>query len=117
MHWEQEPLRTWVQAALIVCQLTKLRKIIKQRAIYTIEQVVSRRIALTAKTHIEIRTMIYKREETIYSIAEKATLWRVISGVVRLDQLESDSKTPTAPTSNLVVLAIAGDLIGVESLC
>ena len=61
--------------------------------------------------------MIYKREETIYSIAEKATLWRVLSGVVRLDQLESDSETPTAPTSNLVVLAIAGDLIGVESLC
>ena len=61
--------------------------------------------------------MIYKREETIYSIAEKATLWRVLSGVVRLDQLESDSETPTAPTSNLVVLAIAGDLIGGESLC
>ncbi|MBL0252727.1 MAG: cyclic nucleotide-binding domain-containing protein [Polaromonas sp.] len=59
--------------------------------------------------------MIFKREETIYSIAEKATLWRVISGVVRLDQLESDSKSH--PTSNLVVLAIAGDLIGVESLC
>jgi CRP-like cAMP-binding protein len=55
--------------------------------------------------------MIYKREQTIFSIAEKATLWRVTSGVVRLDQLESDS------TPHLVVLAIPGDLIGVESLC
>ncbi|HMS26234.1 MAG TPA: cyclic nucleotide-binding domain-containing protein [Burkholderiaceae bacterium] len=55
--------------------------------------------------------MIYKREQTIFSIAENATLWRVTSGVVRLDQLELDS------TPHLVVLAIPGDLIGVESLC
>ena len=54
--------------------------------------------------------MDFKREDAIFSIGAAASLWRVKSGVVRLDQRDNTDQFPIA-------LASAGDLLGVESLC
>lgn len=46
----------------------------------------------------------------LFAAKEQGRLWRVVSGLVRLDQV-----VPSGPV--LVMLAQAGDLLGFESLC
>jgi hypothetical protein len=48
--------------------------------------------------------------QTLFQAGQRGGLWRVVSGLVRLDQVGHD-------TSVLVMLAQAGDLLGFESLC
>ncbi|MFY7904985.1 MAG: hypothetical protein ACOVO0_02515 [Burkholderiaceae bacterium] len=45
---------------------------------------------------------------------EPHTLWRVVSGVLRLDQT---ARRDTGDSTVLVMLALAGDLVGFEALC
>lgn len=54
--------------------------------------------------------MNYTRDDAIFSIGEVATLWRVKSGVIRLDGQGRSDQYPIA-------LAVSGDLLGAECLC
>lgn len=47
---------------------------------------------------------------TLFQAGQQGGLWRVVSGVVRLDQAEDHSRV-------LVMLAQAGDVLGFETLC
>lgn len=48
--------------------------------------------------------------EVLFRAGQQGGLWRVVSGLVRLDQVGSDDTV-------LVMLAQAGDLLGFETLC
>ena len=48
--------------------------------------------------------------QLLFQAGQQGGLWRVVSGVVRLDQPEAGGRV-------LVMLAQAGDLLGFESLC
>lgn len=63
---------------------------------------------LTTDTRVHPRS--WQMGEPVFHAGHAATLWRVQSGVLRLDQHVDGS-------AQLVMLALPGDLVGTEALC
>lgn len=63
---------------------------------------------LTTDTRVNLRS--WQMGEPVFQAGHAATLWRVQTGVLRLDQHADGS-------AQLVMLALPGDLVGTEALC